>query len=188
MCVYVCLCVRLCACVCVWLKIRWALGVIISQPSSNQALSPPHQSLILIPLSLFHAYCGAEFSSFFPHLSPHVLLPTVNCNVYPLFLDSFPSSTRSREFPKVTGNEWGHSLLRQPEQSHAFLICSDTILHLSLSFPPTLALSFFILSPWASCPPATAWFTPSRDISPGTRKPRCPICPWCLRPALCVCI
>ena len=56
-------------CVCVWeLEIRWAVEVIFSQPSSNQALSPPRQNLILIPLSLFHAYCGAaEF--FFPSFS-----------------------------------------------------------------------------------------------------------------------
>ena len=84
--------------------------------------------------------------SFFFHLSPHVLLPTVNCNVYPLFLDSFPFSTLSREFPKVTGNEWGHSLLRQLEQSHAFLICSDTILHLSPSLPRSSFLYTITLS------------------------------------------
>lgn len=35
-------------------------------------------------------------------------------------------------------------MLRQPEQSHAFLICSDTILHLSLSFSPSHPRSFFL--------------------------------------------
>lgn len=54
-----------------------------------------------------------------------------------------PSSNWSHEFPEVTGNKWRHSFLRQQEQSHEFLICSDTILSLSVCVSLSVSRVFF---------------------------------------------
>ena len=197
----VCVCVfvgaPVCLCVCVTQDQVSFGGHYFSTLIQPSCVAPPPPSKSnLNPSQPFSCLLWSGVLLFFPHLSPHVLLPTVNCNVYPLFFGFIPLLQAVPWVPKGDRQRM-RTLIVTPARAkpcifnllwHYSPSLSLTLsLSLPLSLPPSLFLSSY-LSPWASCLPATAWFTPSRDISPGTRKPRCPICPWCLCPALCVCV